>query len=252
MRLKKPLFVAVIGLGALTVAAWSTRLGRKVWSPRVFAWRNFFRQSPNINVRPDCPLSIANPRYYSFASFGSAIGGVLRFDVVNNSSQPVHSYDCRYYSPDDRGNGAYGAWGGEQETNLPPGHSTHGSVGAREYIPLTLTIDFVQFADGETWFSSAPGATTKPAGMEAGRRAAAEYLLGLLEKGGSTAVMNRLPEIHADVRSDPFEPKADEYGSFGFYNGVTNMAARVRHGYEAGGLQNVEAVVRRFANCANI
>ena len=247
MKITKPLFVALLTLGALTVAAWSMHLGRKVWSPRVFAWRNFFRQPPKIAVHPDSPLLIINPRYYSFASFGSTIGGVLRFEVVNRSSKPVHSYDCRYYSPEGRGNGAYGAWGGEQETSLLPGRSTSGSISAHEYVPLTLTIDFIQFADGTTWFSLAPDATTKPAGMEAGRQAAAEHLLKTLERDGAAAVLKGLPEIHVAVQSNPFGSEAREFGSFGFHNGVTNMVVRVRHAHETGGLENVEAVVRRFA-----
>ncbi len=92
MKAAKPLSLALLGLGVLGIAAWSARLGRRVWSPRVFAWRNPFRRPPNISVQPDSPLLITNPRYYSFASFGSAIGGVLRFDVVNRSSKPIHSF----------------------------------------------------------------------------------------------------------------------------------------------------------------
>ena len=134
-------------IGVLSAAIWSAHLGRRVWSPRVFAWRNPLRQPPQIDLRPDSPLLISNPRYYSFTSFGSAVGGVLRFDVTNRSNKLVHSYDCRYYSPVPVGNGSYGS---HPEEGLLPGQSRDDSISAHEFAPLTLTIDFVQFADGTT------------------------------------------------------------------------------------------------------
>jgi hypothetical protein len=111
MKYPKRLLIALATLltGVLAVAAWSNYLGRRVWSPRVFAWRNPLRESPEIDLAPDCPLLISDPRYYSFVAIGSSVGGVLRFDVVNESSKPIHSYYCRYYSPARLGNGGYGS-----------------------------------------------------------------------------------------------------------------------------------------------
>ena len=252
MKNAKHLLIALLtlGVGALAAAGCSAQLGRHVWSPRVFAWRNFLRRPPKIEYQPDSPLLIANPRYYSFVSIGSAIGGVLRFDIINRSDKPIHSYNCRWYSPNQMGNGAYGAWGNPQEASLLPTQSTEGSISAHEYFELTLTIDFVQFPDGTTWFSTHPGATVKPEGVEAGAKAAAEYLRKVLERAGAAAVMRELPRIHADVRSDFFTPEVDKFGTFGFYCGVTNMAVRVRYAYEEGGLERVEAVVRSFPSRA--
>lgn len=64
--------------------------------------------------------------------------------------------------------------------------------------------------------------------------------------------MECLPSIHSDVRSRSSETGDDEFGRFGFYNGVTNMTVRIRHAYETDGLQGVEAVVRRFADGGDI
>jgi hypothetical protein len=237
------LLIALVTLiiGVLAAATWSARLGRRIWSPRVFAWRNFLRHPPKIEYQHGCPLLIANPRYYSLASFGSAIGGVLRFDVENRSDKLVHSYDCRYYSPVPYGNGAYGS---QPDGGLPSGQSREDSISAHEYFELTLTIDFVQFADGTTWFSNAPEATVKPEGVSTGAKAAATHLLRVLGRDGPEAVMEALPRIHADVRG-PFGTSADpNFGSFGFYSGVTNMVVRVQHAYDEGGLEKVEAVLR--------
>ena len=138
-------------------------LGKQVW---VFEWRNPLRQSPEIDLQPDSPLLITYPRYYSFMSIGSGIGGTLRFDITNRSNKPVHSYDCRYYSLVPVGNGSYGI----APEGLLPGQSRDDSISADEYAPLTLTIDFVQFEDGTTWFSNSPNSTVKAEGFEAGAK----------------------------------------------------------------------------------
>jgi hypothetical protein len=71
--------------------AWEMYANERVWSPGVFAWRNFLRQPPKIEYQLDAPLLITNPRYYSFMSIGSAIGGVLRFDIINRAiNQSIH------------------------------------------------------------------------------------------------------------------------------------------------------------------
>ncbi len=177
-------------------------------------------------------------------SIGSAIGGVLRFNITNISNKPVHSYHCRWYSPNPMGNGAYGASGGPEETALVPGQSSEGSVSSHEYFELTLTIDFVQFADGSMWFSNEREATVKPEGVEAGAKAAGDYMRKVLERDGAAAVMEELPRIHAEVGSDFFRPEVDRFGIFGFYCGVTNKAVQIRYAYDEGGLERVKALLQ--------
>lgn len=225
-------------------AIWSAHLGRRVWAPRVFAWRNPLRQPPQIDLRHDSPLLISNPRYYSFMSIGSGVGGVLRFDIRNRSNKPIHSYDCRYYSPVSVGNGSYGS---RPEEGLLPGQSRDDSISAHEYAPLTLTIDFVQFADGTTWFSSSPHSIVKPDGLRAGAKAAASYLLTVMSRDGVKTVMDTLPRIHADVRERHKAATNPEFGIFGFYCGVTNTAVRVEHEYKDGGAQRVETFLRSYS-----
>ena len=215
-------------------------LGKQVW---VFEWRNPLRQSPYIDLQPDSPLLITRPRYYSFMSIGSGIGGVLRFDITNRSSKPVHSYDCRYYSSVPVGNGSYGS---QPEEGLLPGQAREDSISAHEYAPLTLTIDFVQFEDGTTWFSNSPHSTVKAQGLEAGAKAAASYLRGVISRDGVGTVMATLPRIHADVTEPDGTSANPEFGIFGFYCGVTNIAVRVEHEYKDGGAQGVETFLRSY------
>jgi hypothetical protein len=230
-------------IGVLAAAVWSKHLGQRVWSPRVFAWRNPLRQPPKIDLASGCPLLISNPRYYSFVAIGTSIGGVLRFDITNKSNKLVHSYDCRYYSPVPVGNGGYGS---HPEDGLSPATSREDSISAHEYAPLTLTIDFVQFADGDTWFSHSPQSNVKPEGVKAGARAAVSYLLQLLDSGGVSKVMDALPRIHADVREPDGAAQNPEYGIFGFYNGVTNIVVRLEHEYKEERDPGVESFIRSY------
>ena len=244
MKTRALLLVALVFFtaGVLIAARASNSLGKQVWSPDVFAWRNLLRQAPKIDLRPDAPLLISNPRYYSFMSIGSAVGGVLRFEVTNGSNKTIHSYDCRYYSPVPVGNGSYGS----EPEGLLPGRSRTDSISANEYAPLTLTIDFVQFADGTTWFSNSPQSTVKPDGLRAGAKAAAAYLLAVTNRDGTQTVMDTLPRIHADVREPNGQAANPEFGIFGFYCGVTNIAVRVEHEYKNGGAKGVERFLRSY------
>jgi hypothetical protein len=246
MKYSRRLMVALLTfiVGLLAAAGWSAHLGRRVWSPRVFAWRNFLRRTPKIENRPGCPLTITNPRHYSFMSIGSTIGSVLRFDVVNRSDKPVDSYECRHYSLDPV---VAGSFGSRPEAGVMPGEMTEGSVSVERDLELTLTIDFVQFADGTTWFSNLPEAPAKPLGVEAGARAAAQFLLKIFERDGAVAVVETLPRIHLYVHDDFSRINNPDFGIFGFYCGVTNMEVRVRRAFEEGGPERVESVLRSFA-----
>ena len=230
-------------IGIVAITACSKHLGHRVWSPSVFAWRNPLRQSPKIEVASGSPLLISNPRYYSFVALGSSIGGVLRFDIINRSNKVVHSYSCRYSSPVPVGNGGYGS---QPQGGLLPGQLREDSISAHEYAPLTLTIDFVLLADGDTWFLDSPQSKVKPAGVKAGANAAVSRLLQILDSGGVSMVMDTLPRIHAEVREPDGAAQEPEYGIFGFYNGVTNIVVRVEHEYREGGDASVNAFLRSF------
>jgi len=247
MKYSRRSFIGLLTLtlGALGGVAWSKHLGRRIWSPRVFAWRNFLRRLPKIEQPPDSPLLIANPRYYAFWSVGSGVGGVLTFAVKNTSNKLVHSYACRHYSPVRGGNGAYGS---HPPGGLPPGQSRQDSIAKHDYVDMTLIIDFVQFADGTTWFSNAPGTTVKAEGVTAGAKAAAAHLLNILERNGAEAVLAGLPRIHADVKGPFGRAAAPNFGSFGFYSGVTNTVVRVENANAEGGPEGVAAMLRAAAD----
>lgn len=238
-RLTFVLLATLIGVPA--ALAWSAQIGQKVWSPRVFAWRNFLKEQPIIRDQQDSPLRIVNARFYSFASLISSVGSVLKFDLKNVSGKSIHSFTISYRSPDPLDTGSIGV---QPEEILQPGQSGDAGISARGKDRITLMVDFVQFSDGSTWYSDPPNHTVKPEGVQAGARAAHNHLLGVLQSKGASAVMDTLPRIHADVKEADFFGTREVYGYHGFYNGVTNTKVRVEHAYQQGGLSKVVAFLK--------
>ncbi len=223
-------------VGILAVAGWSAHIGRKVWSPRVFAWRNPFKPQPIIEAQANCPVRLVRPRFYSFMSIGSAIGSVLEIDVINVSNKPVHSFTISYRSlePTDTGSGGW-----HPEILLQPEQFHTISTNSNGNDTVTFSVDFVQFADGDVWYANPPRATVKPEGVQAGAQAAMEYLREVLKSDGAAAVMGVLPRIRVEVESPEFSMN-DVFGYSGFYCGVTNIVVRVEYIYRESGLSGVE------------
>lgn len=243
MNLKPRFAIALLTFtaGALAVAGWSAHIGRKVWSPRVFAWRNPFKPQPIIEEQEYCPVRLVSPRFYSFMSIGSSIGTVLKLVVKNVSDKPIHSFTVSYRSsePTDTGSGGW-----QPETLLLPGQSHTIGTSSQGDDRVTFTVDFVQFADGDVWYANPPRATVKPEGVRAGAQAATEYLRKILEGDGAAAVLNALPNIRLRLESPEFSTN-EEFGYFGFYDGVTYTVIRVEQAYKENGLSGVEEFLTR-------
>jgi hypothetical protein len=235
-RLTITLLTFIAGVAAVS---YSSHLGRKVWSPRVFAWRNPLKPQPIIEEQPGCPLHAVSPRFYSFMSIGSSIGSVLNIDLKNISNKPIHSFSVSFYSPDPLDSGGSG-W---HPPLLQPGQLQTISNSSRGKDRVKFSVDFVQFADGDVWYSDSPSAAVKPEGVRAGAQTAAEHLLRILESNGAAAVMDALPRIRADVDYPDFSTR-EVFGHSGFYCGVTNTEVSVQHAYQEGGLSQVEDLLR--------
>jgi len=227
--------------GVLALVGWSAHLGRKVWSPQVFAWRNPFEPQPIIEEQANCPVQFVRPRFYSFMSIGSSIGSVLKADVKNVSDKPIQSFTISFYSLEPSDTGSIGV---QPETLLQPEQSQTIGTSSNGNDTVTLSVDFVQFADGDTWFANPPSETVKPEGVQAGAQAAIEYLREVLELDGTTAVMSVLPRIRPKMGLWKFSAEGD-FGHFGFDYGVTNALVRVEYAYQKEGLSGVEKFLMR-------
>jgi hypothetical protein len=236
--------LAFLALTFVAAAGYSSHLGRKVWSPQVFAWRNPLKLQPIIEEQSDCPLMVVNTRFYSFMSIGSSIGSVLKIDVKNISSKPIHSFSVSYYSPDPLDTSGAGI---QPEKLLQPGQVQSIGDSSRGKERVEFSVDFVQFADGDVWYSDPPSAAVKPEGVKAGAEASTEHLRRILESKGAEAVMNLLPRIRADVDYPDFSTR-EAFGDSGFYCGITNTEVRVQYAYQEGGLSEVEDLLRQNYN----
>jgi hypothetical protein len=178
---------------------------------RTLTWRDPFRSTPRIAERADCPLLVLKPRFYCYASLGSRIKTLLRFELRNIGDKTIHSYAWRHASPVMKANGGFGCW---PEGGLAPGACHRESAYMAWRGPLTITIDLVQFSDGAVWLSSDPQSHISRAALDAGSQAAGDHLLRVWRERGMQGLAAALPRIHMDVQ-DP------RVGNLGFYAGVT-------------------------------
>lgn len=244
MKLTARSVIALLAVtsGAVALAAWSARLGRKVWSPRVFAWRNPFNPQPIIAEQTNCPVRLLRPRFYSFMSVGSSIGSVLKIDAENVGGKAVHSFFVTYHSSDPLDTGGMGI---QPAALLQPNQSETVGTSSRGSDSVTFSVDFVQFADGDVWFANPPREHIRPEGVQAGEQAATEYLHEVLESDGAAAVVSVLPQIRHKMGLWKF---ADEHGfdDSGFDYGIKKAAVSVKYIYEENGLSGVEDFLSKY------
>jgi hypothetical protein len=179
-------------------------------------------------------LCVINTRFYSYTAIGYSIGCWLTFDVENISNKPIHSFSFSYYSKDQLDTGASGC----QPEIIKTGQTRTIKIDIRGKDRITLSLDFVQYIDGEMWFSDAPNNSVSKEGVKGGFKAASDYLLKLLRSDGPDAVIRVLPRIHAEVYSPPS-------GDFGFYCGVTCAGVRAEYGYNREGLGGIRSALEQ-------
>lgn len=190
---------------------------------RVFTWRNRFRRAPAIAEQPGCPLRVLNPRLYSQLRLGSGLETMLRFELRNVSSKTIHSYVWRHVSSVKYANGGAGC---HPENGLAPDACQAEAMHLTWRGPQTVTVDFVQFADGTVWLSADPLSLVTRQDLDTGTRTAIDHLLRVRRESGITAVTAALPMIHRDVQLHPASVPPDRLGPAisGFYAGVTRAA----------------------------
>lgn len=223
-------------VGIIAAARWSAHIGRKVWSPDVFAWRNPLKRQPIIEEQINCPVRLVRPRFYSFMAIGSSVGSVLKLDVKNVSDKPIHSFTVSYDSLESTNTGS-GGW--HPETLLQPEQFHTIGTSSNGDDTVTVSVDFVQFADGDVWFANPPSANVKPEGVRTGAQAAAVFLRKVLKLNRTSAVMNVLPHIFSKLEFPEFSTN-EIFGYSGFPCGVTKTVASVEYARQKDGLAGVE------------
>src|SRR5262249_31996383 len=150
-----------------------------------------------IDQQPDAPLVIRNPKFSSHWSWKHGIITALNYDVVNVSQKTIHSFMQSLHSGES---GGIEASSSQPESALRPGESMHTGISVSGKNRVALKVDFVQFADGTTWYLGSGQEIFRPDSVRAGTRAAADHMLRLLESAGPAATLAALPRIRADLK----------------------------------------------------
>lgn len=107
---------------------------------------------------------------------------------------------------------------------------------------ISLTIDYVEFADGGAWGEDSCQAAEMFDGMRAGAAALRENLRRVLREEGPDTLLNTLKSDYGEV--EPPQGRSAVWVK-GFRSGAGGMRERVRRANEEGGLPEVEAALRR-------
>ena len=209
------------------------------WPSIAFAARRPIGRALRVDQPSDCPLAITAPKRYwwvRWAGVGVGVWPILEVTLTNRSAQPVHSFTLRFVA---RREGHASGTGTNPERGLPPGATfLHQEPDAG---CVAACVDFVQFVSGGVWYSGDQQSLVTEAGVQAGALAASIHLQGVLARSDAATVMAQLPRVYADVLDSMTN---HTFGPSGFYDGVTNMAVRLRDAFERDGLQGVETLFR--------
>lgn len=132
-------------------------------------------------------------------------------------------------------------------TDLPPNRSlskfdTYENVSNSQHR-VTLSVDYVQFSDGQKWGSD----SAKSAERVSGQRAAVETLTarlpGIIRATNANDLGNVLESV-ADI--EPPSQHSDEWND-GFRKATRSVANRLKRANQAGGLGQVNTELSRYA-----
>lgn len=192
----------------------------------------------SVRAQAGAPLRISSVADNS----DDADAPLVEFVVENVGAKPIHSFWISY---DTVAHGfdvtlGVGVNANKPELILAPGRRRALAIINRAKERVTLSVDFVEFADGTTWGADAAKYAESLAGERAGARAEAGRLSKLLKTGGLQAVKEAVagkvnyPDLSADARSE-----------VGFLIGVRATRLRVIQAYERGGLPAIESALRQ-------
>jgi hypothetical protein len=211
------------------------------WPSISFSIRRRVGGVVGVEQPSDCPLVVSVARRYWWVRWaGLRVGAwpMLELTLMNQSPQAVHSFTLRFVAGPG---GATSGTGTQPEEGLSPGATFSHTSQEPDAGCVAACVDFVQFVNGDAWYSGALDSLVTEAGVKAGARAASNHLQRVLARADAATVMVQLARIHADI-TEPVTRSA--LGPFGFYNGVSNTAVRLQHAFDHHGLRGVEALLR--------
>lgn len=192
-----------------------------------------------IESQPQFPLQFSSTNILSFDLFSPKI----EFTVTNTSAKGIRAFTVSREVVTNAGSRRAATLTNltTQRKVLQPGQSKSDTVD-EPYSPapissIILSIDFVEFVDGETWGKDAYKSGERLAGQRAGGRAAYEHFRQLLSQKGSSALLKAITSEGDELV--PPQQNSPEWQD-GFKTGVGLVRLRFNRAKQEGGLKGVE------------
>jgi len=112
---------------------------------------------------------------------------------------------------------------------------------------ITLIVDFVEFADGSLWGRDTHQSAERLSGHRAGKRAATQYYLKLLESRGVSSVIQAYGLEGENILPPPGHSQKWEDG---FRSGTNTVRARLQHAVKIGTSEEIKSELQRMSDMA--
>jgi len=192
-----------------------------------------------IESQPQSPLQFSSTKVLSSDPFSPNV----EFTVTNKGGKGIRAYTITRELVTDGGSrrAAILTHLTAQREALQPGQSKSDSVN-EPHSPVSinsiiLSIDFVEFVNGETWGKDEYNSAERLAGQRAGGHAAIEYFRQLRVKKGSSALLETITSEEDEIV--PAQGGSSEWQD-GFKTGVGLVRLRLKRAKQEGGLIRVE------------
>ncbi|MBC7932779.1 MAG: hypothetical protein H7Z38_19630 [Rubrivivax sp.] len=192
-----------------------------------------------IESQPQSPLQFSSTNILSSDPFSPKI----EFTVTNTGAKGIRAFTVSREVVTDAGSRRAAILTNltTQRKVLQPGQSKSDTVN-EPYSPvpissIILSIDFVEFVNGETWGKDAYKSGERLAGQRAGGRAAYEHFRQLLTRKGSSALLKAITSEGDELV--PPQQNSPEWQD-GFKTGVGLVRLRFNRAKKEGGLRGVE------------
>lgn len=206
-------------------------------------------QAPTVTVltQTDAPLLISSPRLLSWGGQD----GEFAFELLNVSGKPIRAYAIKQEITSGRAQSSSILFSNLDLTNSPSLESNQSLTNfdtcqaiSEKQNDITLSVDYVEFADGTKWGAN----SAKSADIAAGQRAAAylisNRLLKILNTGTPSDVISALETGAANI--DPPAGRSEAWKE-GFRSGSNSIAAQLKNAKTRDSLSQVERKLRQLA-----
>ena len=244
-----PMMIAILFSGAVSSNTFATQNNQAQKSateqkPPILSLPITKDSAVSVTPQADAPIAILLREVFARDPLKPGIN----FSVEGKSAKPVRIIAIRYDAESSTGKSSGlvydnpAALGWAMKNGQSQGFTYQYVIKEGTLKQLTLSVDYVEFADGTTWGPDAFKSVDRVAGRRAGAEAERELLLKMLTESGAAAVVKAIEAGLPDRTAPPGH--SPEWGQ-NFNLGAKALRTRVRVAQFEGGAANVEALLRK-------